>query len=334
MVGSHLLFHLIERGERVRAIYRGEASLDQVSRVLGYYAPDPTKLMAQVEWVPGDITDIGGLEPHFRGIRKVYHAAGLVSFDPRDKKELEKVNVQGTAHVVNLCLKHRVEKLCHISSISAIGPSKMGEMATEENEWTDSNLSAYGQSKWAGELEVWRASQEGLAMVILNPGVVMGPGFWEKGSGSILDYVAREEKYYIPGGTGYVGVNDLARAAIAAMDSPLVCERFIVVGQNLSHGELLGQVAEGLGVSPPTRKLPFFVLECLWPLEGMLRRWSRSKRKLSRALVKGLYVQERYSSEKIRGSLKIKLDGLDDEIRSSCSKFRAWKEGNPAPWNG
>ena len=330
LIGSHLLFQLIDRGERVRALYRRKESLEKVSTVFGYYSPRPDELMAQVEWIQGDITDICSLDRAFGDIQKVYHAAGLVSFDPKDKKRLEKINVQGTAHVVNLCLKHRVEKLCHLSSISAIGQSKKGEMATEENLWGDGLVSVYGQSKMDGELEVWRGSQEGLGVVILNPGVVLGPGHWNEGSGSIFSYVAREYKYYIPGGTGFVGVNDLVGAALAAMGSDITSERFIVVGQNLSYGELLQKLAVGLRVRPPSKRLPFFALECLWRLDSLASKLFGWRGRLPRALVKGLYQQEIYCSEKIGKRLKIGLDGLDAEIRSSCSKFRNLDPRDPS----
>jgi len=322
LIGSHLLFHLIGRGERVRALYKRKESLEKVSTVFGYYSDRPDQLMAQVEWVHGDITDICSLEEAFEGIQKVFHTAGLVSFDPKDRKRLEQINVQGTAHVVNLCLKHRVKKLCHLSSISAIGPSKKGKMATEENPWEQGQVSVYGQSKMDGELEVWRGSQEGLEMVILNPGVVLGPGHWNKGSGSIFGLVARENNHYIPGGTGFVGVNDLVGAALAAMDSDISCERFIVVDQNLSYGELMEKLAGALGVRSPSKKLPFFVMECLWRLDALACSLSGRPRRLPRALVKGLYQQEIYSSEKIEKRLGIVLDGLDEEIRSSCTMFR------------
>lgn len=324
LIGSHLLFRLLERGERVRALYREKESLEKVSQVFGYYSDRPADLMAQVEWVQGDITDSCTLEENFEGIQKVYHAAGLVSFDPRDRKSLEQINVQGTALVVNLCLKHRVEKLCHLSSISAIGPSKKGEMATEENPWDQGPISVYGQSKMDGELEVWRGSQEGLKVVILNPGVVLGPGHWQEGSGSIFGLAAREYQHYLPGGTGFVGVNDLAGAALAAMESKVHGERFIVVGQNLSYGELMQQLALGLGVRPPSKLLSFFVLECLWRLDGLASALSSRPRRLTRALVKGLYQREIYSSAKIEKRLGVTLDGLEAEIRSCCSKFKVW----------
>lgn len=322
LIGSHLLYRLLEKGEDVRALYRNRESLEAVSRVFAHYSPHADALMDRVDWVEADITDIGSMEPCFENIKKVYHAAGMISFDPRDKKQLWKINVEGTANLTHLCLKHRVDKLCHLSSISAVGPSKKGEWATEENDWNDSNVSVYGLSKFEGELEVWRASQEGLAVVILNPGVVLGPGFWTQGSGSIFSYAAKGRNYHIPGGTGFVGVNELADAAISAMESPLKSQRFIVVGQNLSYGELLEKVAQGLGVAPPSKELPFPILEFLWRLDWLVSTLSGKKRRLTRSLVRGMRHREWYDSQNIKRELGIDLNGLDHEIRSCCSHFR------------
>lgn len=322
MIGSHLLYHLVKRGERVRALYRNGKSLEGVSTVFGYYSDRPGELLERVEWALADITDIGSLEPCFEGIKKVYHAAGLVSFDPRDKKKLHKINVEGTANLVNLCLTHGVEKFCHMSSISAIGPSKKGEWAREENLWNDNRVSVYGQSKYQGELEVWRASQEGLGTVILNPGVVLGPGFWQSGSGSLVRHAAKGYRYHIPGGTGFVGVNDLALAAIGAMESEGSSQGFIVVDQNLSYGELMGKLALELGVDPPKKALPFSILQWLWRLDWLRAHLLGRPRILTRALVGGMRQRERYSNAKIKKALGPDLDGLDDEIRSCCSKFR------------
>ena len=141
-------------------------------------------LIEQIDWVQADITDLGGLDSLFDGIEYVYHCAALISFDPKDFKILERTNVESTGNVVNLSLKHSIKKLCYVSSIAAIGPSIKGKESTEENEWNEAKASVYGITKYEAELEVWRGSQEGLSIVIINPGVVIGPGFWKSGSGT------------------------------------------------------------------------------------------------------------------------------------------------------
>src|SRR5690606_42127445 len=98
LIGSHLLFHLLEKGEAVRAIYRKRESLERVSKVFAYYSPHAVSLMDRVDWVEADITDIGSIEPCVKGVKKVYHAARMISFDPKDKKPRHKVNAAVTAN--------------------------------------------------------------------------------------------------------------------------------------------------------------------------------------------------------------------------------------------
>ena len=221
LIGSHLLFHLAKNGERARANYRTKESMDKVSKIFGYYTDNPSELMDKIEWVEADITDIDRMNTIFEDVKKVYHCAAFISFDPKDYKTLEKINVEGTANVVNLCLKHGVEKLCHVSSIAAIGPSLKDKEATEENEWNDAHVSVYGLTKRDAELEVWRGSQEGLSVAILNPGVVIGPGFWRSGSGSFFTYAAKGKKHFVPGGTGFVAVDDVVNAMVRLMESDI-----------------------------------------------------------------------------------------------------------------
>lgn len=323
LIGSHLLFHLAKNGERARANYRTKESMDKVSKVFGYYAENPSELMGKIEWVQADITDIGQMENLFESVKKVYHCAALISFDPKDYKTLEKINVEGTANVVNLCLKYGVGKLCHVSSIAAIGPSLKDKEATEENEWNDTNVSDYGLTKRDAELEVWRGSQEGLSVVILNPGVVIGPGFWRSGSGSFFTYAAKGKKHFVPGGTGFVAVDDVVNAMVQLMESDIKGEQFILVSENLTYGQLFQKIAKGLGVEPSSKKISFFTLEWLWRLDWLRSKLLGKRRRLPKAVAKGLYHQEHYSSEKIKNTLNFSFGDLDQTILFCCSKFKA-----------
>ncbi|WP_036380331.1 NAD-dependent epimerase/dehydratase family protein [Muricauda sp. MAR_2010_75] len=322
LIGSHLLFHLVKNGETVRATYRDIVSIEKVTKVFGYYSDNPSNLMERIDWVQADITNIGELEASFKDVNYVYHCAALISFDPKMYKTLAKINVEGTANVVNLCLKQGIKKLCHVSSIAAIGPSVKGDVVTEENEWSDSNASVYGITKHDAELEVWRGSQEGLNVVIANPGVVIGPGFWKSGSGSFFTYAAKDKKSFIPGGTGFVTITDVVTAMTKLMESNIVQERFIMVNQNLSYGELFQKIAPKLGVAPPTKKVPFWMLELFWRLDWLRSNLRSKRRRLTKTMAKGLYKQEIYSSEKLRKALDFTFEDLDVAIAFCCAKFK------------
>jgi len=321
LIGSHLLYHLISNGNRVRSNFRTKESIEKVHKIFGYYTEDPSLLIEKIDWVQADITDIAGLECLFDGIEQVYHCAALISFDPKDFKSLEQTNVEGTANIVNLSLKYGVKKLCYVSSIAAIGPSLKGKESTEENEWNEAKASVYGITKYEAELEVWRGSQEGLSIVIVNPGVVIGPGFWKSGSGTFFSYASKGKTYFIPGGTGFVSVNDVINAMTKLMDSNIQTERFILVSQNMTYDQLFQKIASKLGVAPPTKKVSNFMLECFWRWDWVRSNILGKRRKLSRAMAKGLYHQENYSNNKIKSSLDFTFEDLDKSIVFCCDKF-------------
>jgi nucleoside-diphosphate-sugar epimerase len=323
LIGSHLLFRLVSNGLQVRANYRTEESLEKVTKVFSYYSNNPKPLLDKIEWVKADITDVANLQGLFIGIEKVYHCAALISFDPKDYKILEKTNVGGTANVVNLCLKYGIKKLCHVSSIAAIGPSKKDSLATEENEWNETKASVYGLAKYHSELEVWRGSQEGMSIVIVNPGVVLGPGFWKSGSGTFFTYVAKEKKHLIPGGTGFVTVNDVVNAMTQLMESDIQSERFILVNQNWTYEKLFQEIASRFNVDPPSKKLTPNLLEIFWRLDWFRSHVLGKRRKLSKAMARSILHQETYSNEKIKEMVSFTFEDMSQTIDFCCSVFKA-----------
>ncbi|MEC3964857.1 NAD-dependent epimerase/dehydratase family protein [Flagellimonas halotolerans] len=322
LIGSHLLFHLISNGNTIRTNYRTEASKKKVHKVFGYYSDNPSILMEQIDWVQADITDVGGLDSLFDGVEYVYHCAALISFEPKDFKMLERTNVEGTANIVNLSLKYGVKKLCYVSSIAAIGPSIKQKEVTEENEWNEAKANVYGITKYNAELEVWRGSQEGLNIVIVNPGVVIGPGFWKSGSGTFFTYASKGKKYFIPSGTGFVTIKDVIHAMTKLMDSNIRTERFILVNQNMTYKELFQKIAPQLGVAPPTKKVSKFMLECFWRWDWVRSNVFGKRRKLSKSVAKGLYRQKIFSNQKIKSELDFTFEDMDKAITFCCDRFK------------
>lgn len=323
LIGSHLLFHLTKNGKQVKASYRNKHSIDKVSRIFGFYVDNPESLLSQISWVKADITDVASLDRLFEDVDEVYHCAALISFDPKHLDALIKTNTEGTANLVNLCLASAVKKLCYVSSIAAIGPSAKGEMATEDNEWNDSNISVYGLTKHDAELEVWRGSQEGLPVVIVNPGVVLGPGFWKSGSGTFFSYAHKGKSHFIPGGTGFVTIDDVTTAMVALMDSNIERERFILVNENLTYQEIFSGIATRLSVPVPSKKIGFWVLECVWRLDGLRSKFLGKRRRFTKNMVKGLYRQEIYSNKKIKKTLDFKFGDLNATLDFCCAQFKS-----------
>ena len=254
LVGSHLLYKLVSNGQNVRAIYRREKTLKRVAHVFSYFSNNAENLFNSIDWVEADLNDIPKLQKAFEGITHVYHCAAFVSFEPNKYHQLRKINIKGTANIVNLCISYSVKKLCYVSSIAAIGHHEdSSKLITEQTAWNpEDDNSVYAITKYGAELEVWRGTQEGLDAVIVNPGIILGAGYWKGGSsGNLFRKIHEGMKYYVNGVVGYVDVFDVVDAMVLLMNSNIKNENYILVSENLSFKDFQYKVAKKLKVKPP-----------------------------------------------------------------------------------
>jgi nucleoside-diphosphate-sugar epimerase len=315
LIGSHLLYHLVQNEERVRAIHRKSSDLEEVRKVFSYYTSEVESNFNRIEWFESDILDIPSLNEAFLGVSQVYHAAAYISFYPNKYPLLKRVNVEGTANIVNLSLDHGVKKLCYVSSIATLGRPNGTNIIDEETEFdpNDKN-SVYSITKRNAELEVWRGIQEGLDTVIVNPGVVFGSGHWNSASGKIMKMIAKGVPYYTSGCIGMVDVQDVAKCMIALMYSDHVNTNYILVSENIKLKELLNRVSDLLEKDPPNkgiskRKMIFFS-----NLDWIYSKLFRTKRKLLRVSVNSLYRDYQYDSSKIENELSFEFTPYQETL--------------------
>ncbi|MES2545542.1 MAG: NAD-dependent epimerase/dehydratase family protein [Bacteroidota bacterium] len=314
LVGSHLALHLIENGEEVRAIYRKPASLEKSKNLFRLYQKE--YLFDKIEWVQGDITDIPSLEIAFQNIYYVYHCAALITFDASQEEELRKTNIEGTANIVNFCIEKKIKKLCFVSSIATLGDLKEHEtIVTEETEWNpEKHHSDYAISKFGAEMEIWRSQQEGLQIAIINPGVILGPGFWNQGSGEIFSKIQNGLPFYTKGFTGFVAVTDVVQLLSQIMKSDSNGERFIVIAENLSLQEVLNTISDGLKVKRPRFYAPFWLTEIAWRMDWLANIVFRKKRSFFNDTSKAAHSNILYSNEKTISILDYKYRNIKEYI--------------------
>jgi nucleoside-diphosphate-sugar epimerase len=331
LLGSHLILQLLQANVTVRATYRSEASLEEARLLFSHYeGKEAETLFEQIRWVKADIKDVPALDKAFEGISMVYHTAAMISFNPAAWDALKKTNVEGTANIVNLCLAHKVKKLCYASSIAAIGKGPEGAEVTEENEWNESEISVYALSKHLAEMEVWRGSQEGLDIAIVNPGIILGPGNWDHGSLRLFKNVAKGMRYFPPGGTGFVSASDVARIMFLLGSGNIQNERFIVVSDNLSFEAVFAMISSSFGTKPPAMEIPMWILELGWRLDWLLHILLRKKRGITRDTVKSMGSRRKYSVQKLKGILNFEFNELENCIALSSEYF---KKRYPAKFN-
>lgn len=314
LVGSHLLLLLLENGEEVRALYRNEKNIQQTKALFEWKEQLP--LFEKINWIQGCLTDIPSLEKAFENIDYVYHCAAFISFDPDDEEQMRKTNIEGTANIVTMCLAYHVKKLCYVSSIAALGDLQGNEtVITEETEWNpEISRSDYAISKFGAEMEVWRGQQEGLPVAIVNPGVILGPGFWNSGSAEIFQRIKKGLKYYTEGSTGFVTVDDVTRSMYQLMKSNIQKERFILVTESITYHRLSDLIATALGKQKPSVYLKPWVTGVAWRVDWLISTLFFKKRLLSKATATSLHTQSEFDNSKIKNALNFEFEDIPNYI--------------------
>lgn len=246
LLGSHLVTELLKQGYWVRALY--------------HHTVPKFTAHKNLEIFKADILDVFEVEEAFVNIDVVYHCAGLVSYQPDDRLKIYKINVEGTANIVNRALEAGIEKLVHVSSVAALSKLPDQPLITEKMNWNNKkDTNTYGHSKFLGEMEVWRGIAEGLNAVIVNPSIILGAGNWEEGSTKIFKTLYDGFPWYSTGTMGFVGVKDVVKAMIILAESEIKEERFILNAENYSYKNLFDNIANAFSIKAPHKKVTPFI---------------------------------------------------------------------------
>ena len=310
-LGTELIQQLSVQGLKLRALKRKTSVV-----------PDLLRNNKQIEWVDADINDLASLEDAFENIDQVYHCAALVSFDPKDKTRLLKINIEGTSNIVNLC-NHFGARLLHVSSVAALGNAKKGALITEKDFWEyDAKAHAYAISKYEGEMEVWRGIAEGLDAVIVNPSVIIGAAAGFKGSGAIFKLVKDGLSFYTGGATGIVDVQDVAKSMISLMNSSESAARFTISAENYHYQQFFSEIAKGMGVKAPAREAKAWMLGIAWRAAKLASLFTGKPAALTSDAARSSLNESLYSNEKIKSTIDIEFKPLKQSIAEICAVLR------------
>src|SRR5215472_3454464 len=188
LLGFALVRRLLDDGHHVRTLTRYRTR---------YLADLP------IEFVDGDLANEESLHTAFADVEVVYHAAGLISLDPRAWPALRAINVEGTRTVVSLCQTHHVRRLIHVSSLEVFRTDPLAEPLDETRPLTADDASLpYPRSKVQSQQLVERAVANGLDAVILIPSAILGPHDYKLSAANafILQLVCGEVPGLIDGG--------------------------------------------------------------------------------------------------------------------------------------
>jgi dihydroflavonol-4-reductase len=312
-LGAYIIQELVQKGYQVRAIRRKQQT--------PFYIPE--NITSQVEWVPGDVLDIVSLQEAMQDVDAVIHSAGKVSFVSRERAAMYKINVEGTANVVNMAIETNVKRFVHISSVAAIGRNALGETVTETKKWQQGKYNTpYAISKYYAEMEVWRGEAEGLNAVVVNPSTILGYGDWTTSSCAIFKSVYNEFPWYTTGINGFVGVEDVAKAVVLIMESEVSGERYIINNDNWSFQQMLNTIADGFGKKRPHKEATPLLGAMAWRLEKVKSFFSGKKPLLTRHSARVAHSKTYFDNGKILQALpQFSFTPLKQSIENACHQY-------------
>ena len=318
LVGSHLLLKLIEKDRVLVALYRSESKKNSTLNFL----KERTKSakVAEIIWRKGDVCNQPSLAVAFEGITHLYHCAAFISFAHYKQETLMEVNQQGTTNLVNLAIKHQLKKIAYISSIAALGSDTTSDSIDESTPWNaDQDHTPYAYSKFGAELEVWRATQEGVPAVIVNPGVILGTGVEGNPLELLCNQIDNRLLFYPKGTTGYVTVEDVVQVLTNLMDSETKNERFILVAENWSYEQMLRRIALIRKKRPPKIGLRKSWLQVAWGFEGILSLFGK-RRFMTQALISSLCDVKHIQGNRIIQESSFKYSGIEAYLIEHATK--------------
>jgi len=326
LVGSHLAFELLKKEEKIIALKRKTSNIEKLKTIFSFYTDKDTanKYFNRIEWREADLLNIYEIYEALEGISMIYHTAAIVSFEKKHGYDILFNNVNSTANLVNAALDRKVEKFIHVSSVASLGDNPNGLITEDTHAIPEQKLSFYSKSKYYSELEVWRAQQEGLNTIILNPSVILGPlADWKsKVIGKVLFLVWEGLPFYVNVRTGFVDVRDVVKAMSMLAEKEVYEQRFIISAENLYIKELLDIIAETMGKPKPKYLINKYWIKAVYWLEQICSKFNLTDPILTKEYLNYVNIDQRFSSEKLLRTLPdFKYIPINDTINFIVNLF-------------
>ncbi len=318
LVGSHLLWHLLQEEKRVVALMRYTSSLRAVQAVFASYTNYPELFLSRIDWRVAAVNNPNALEKALDGVTEVFHCAAVVSLGGTSNA-ISDVNVEGTRLLLDLCLRKSIQRFYFVSSIAACGSYDDQRPIDENAPWTGMDQkSLYAQTKYLSEQEVWKAMRNGLSAAIVNPGVILGFSGVNSGSSLLFHRVRKGLPFYIDGGSGYVGVKDVVTALLRIRKKGITGERYILVSDNSTNKEILSMIARGFGKQPPRIRVGLPLLILAGKMMSVAGKIFGFNPPLNETSARSSAHRAYFSSEKVKNHLHMEFTPVKMVIDETC----------------
>ncbi len=261
-IGASIVRELLKDGREVRALVRKGSDRSNLTGL-------------DVEFWQGDLCDPASLKQGLDGCDVLYHAAADYRLWTREPADMYRVNVAGTAAILEAALEAGLSRVVYTSSVGTLGNAGDGTPGSETIPVSLSDMVGhYKKSKFLAEREAEKLAARGLPLVIVNPSTPVGPlDIKPTPTGKIIvDFLNRKMPAYLDTGLNMIAVEDCARGHVLAEKKGRIGEKYILGGDNLTMREIFTLLADITGLKAPAVRLPYVpVLLAAYINDGLSR---------------------------------------------------------------
>jgi dihydroflavonol-4-reductase len=293
-IGKRVIKRLRNRGDEVVALVRDPGKATDL-------------LENGVELITGDLASNDAIKRGVEGADGVFHIAAVykVGIPKKDHEPMWDANVHGTERILDAAEAAGVGRILYVSTGNVFGDTK-GAVVDEtfQRDLGDGFLSYYDESKYRSHEIVSERIAKGAPIVIVQPGVVYGPGDHSE-IGNLIDQLRTGKlkmRMFPASRYNFVFVDDVADGIVLAYDKGGIGESYLLGGQVGSMDDLYTAAADALGKKPPKMAMPVGMAKAsapLGPLIGPLMGFPPNMKEL----VKTSDVTITFSDDKARRDL-------------------------------
>ena len=297
-----------------------------VSVFLLHSSKDPATLKGlDITYFYGNILEREELSNAVQGHDYVVHAAASTIVYPRRLEIINLVNIDGTQHVIDACLKHNVRRLIHVGTANSFGYGTEEQPGTENNPY---RAHVYGMDymdskRKAQELVLDSVKNKGLDAVVVNPTFMIGPYDSKPSSGSMIIALHKGKiPGYTDGAKNYIAVKDAAVAIANAIDLGKKGECYILGNHNMKFKEAFNLFAKVIGAKAPKRRLSSAAVVFYGTLNSFLAKKLDYHPSVTRELAKISCEQQYYCSCKAKNELKMPNTPIEMAVKECYDWFK------------
>ena len=256
-IGGRLVQALRDRGDDVVVLVR---SRSRATALIGLGC----------EIVEGDLNDRVAVERGVEGADAVFHLAAMfeIGLPKVDRPKMDDANIGGVRRVMDAAAEAGVARIVYASTINVFGDTR-GKVVDETFVRDESRgfFSWYDRTKYQAHQLVMSRAAQGAPVVLVQPGVVYGPGdHFEIGREILLAAQGRLLALMLADiGITMSYVDDVVAGMLAAHDSGEIGESYVLGGENVRLREVLDRAARLAGRSLTRRTVPTSALKLVAP---------------------------------------------------------------------